>query len=112
MRKLYDTIRALRNWPDRGRPGSEEGTREIMFPPRRTTANPSIFPALRLTLRSRKATTKENEFVSSRSECLHHVSQQQDRDGSRSGGGLKLAGYRQYQCATSDRSMARKTYYS
>jgi addiction module RelE/StbE family toxin len=33
MRKLYDTIRALKQWPHRGRSGSEEGTREILFPP-------------------------------------------------------------------------------
>jgi toxin ParE1/3/4 len=33
LRKLYDTIRDLKNWPGRGRPGSEEGTREILFPP-------------------------------------------------------------------------------
>lgn len=33
LRKLYDAIRALKQWPGRGRPGSEEGTREILFPP-------------------------------------------------------------------------------
>ncbi len=33
MRKLYDTIRALKQWPGRGRPGHEEGTREILFQP-------------------------------------------------------------------------------
>ena len=33
MRKLYGTIRALKEWPGRGRPGREEGTREILFPP-------------------------------------------------------------------------------
>jgi addiction module RelE/StbE family toxin len=33
MRKLYETIRSLRQWPRRGRPGSEEGTREILLPP-------------------------------------------------------------------------------
>jgi toxin ParE1/3/4 len=33
LQKLYATIRALKNWPGRGRPGSEEGTREILFPP-------------------------------------------------------------------------------
>ena len=33
MRKLYETIRALKEWPGRGRPGREEGTREILFPP-------------------------------------------------------------------------------
>jgi hypothetical protein len=27
MQKLYDTIRALKEWPNRGRPGREEGTR-------------------------------------------------------------------------------------
>jgi toxin ParE1/3/4 len=33
MRKLYDTSRSLKDWPGRGRPESEEGTREIVFPP-------------------------------------------------------------------------------
>jgi toxin ParE1/3/4 len=33
MRRLYDDIRALKRWPGRGRPGREEGTREILFPP-------------------------------------------------------------------------------
>jgi addiction module RelE/StbE family toxin len=33
IRKLYDAIRALKEGPDRGRPGREEGTREILFPP-------------------------------------------------------------------------------
>lgn len=33
MRKLYGTIRALKEWPERGRPGREEGTREILFLP-------------------------------------------------------------------------------
>ncbi len=33
MRKLYDAIRSLKQWPQRGRPGREEGTREILFPP-------------------------------------------------------------------------------
>ena len=33
MRKLYGTIRALKEWPARGRTGREEGTREILFPP-------------------------------------------------------------------------------
>lgn len=33
MRKLYDTARALKQWPYRGRPASEEGTREIVFSP-------------------------------------------------------------------------------
>jgi plasmid stabilization system protein ParE len=33
MRKLYGTIRDLSRWPERGRPGREEGTREILFPP-------------------------------------------------------------------------------
>jgi plasmid stabilization system protein ParE len=32
MRKLYDTVRALKQWPDRGRIG-EDGTRELFFPP-------------------------------------------------------------------------------
>jgi toxin ParE1/3/4 len=33
MRKLYGTIRELKQWPGRGRPGREEGTREVLFPP-------------------------------------------------------------------------------
>jgi toxin ParE1/3/4 len=33
MRKLYETIRSLKQWPGRGRPGREEGTREILFQP-------------------------------------------------------------------------------
>lgn len=33
MRKLYGTIRELNQWPGRGRPGREGGTREILFPP-------------------------------------------------------------------------------
>jgi addiction module RelE/StbE family toxin len=33
MRKLYGTIRQLQEWPARGRPGGEKGTREILFPP-------------------------------------------------------------------------------
>jgi addiction module RelE/StbE family toxin len=33
MRKVYEAIRALKDSPYRGRPGREEGTREILFPP-------------------------------------------------------------------------------
>jgi plasmid stabilization system protein ParE len=33
MRKLYEAIRALKQWPQRGRIGREEGTRELLFPP-------------------------------------------------------------------------------
>ena len=33
MRKLYETIGSLKQWPGRGRPGPEEGTRELLFPP-------------------------------------------------------------------------------
>ena len=33
MRRLYGAIRDLKQWPGRGRPGREEGTREILFPP-------------------------------------------------------------------------------
>lgn len=33
IRKLYEAIRALKQWPGRGRTGREEGTREILFPP-------------------------------------------------------------------------------
>ncbi|HKW97768.1 MAG TPA: type II toxin-antitoxin system RelE/ParE family toxin [Bryobacteraceae bacterium] len=34
MRKLYEAIRSLRQWPDRGRVGRQDGTRELVFPPR------------------------------------------------------------------------------
>ncbi|MGO9264404.1 MAG: type II toxin-antitoxin system RelE/ParE family toxin [Candidatus Binataceae bacterium] len=33
IRKLYEAIRSLKDLPHRGRPGREEGTREILFPP-------------------------------------------------------------------------------
>ena len=33
MRKLYGTIRDLKHRPRTGRPGNEEGAREILFPP-------------------------------------------------------------------------------
>jgi toxin ParE1/3/4 len=33
MRMLYGAIRDLSLSPERGRPGREEGTREILFPP-------------------------------------------------------------------------------
>lgn len=33
IRKLYDTIRALKQWPLRGHIGREEGTRELLFLP-------------------------------------------------------------------------------
>lgn len=33
MRKLYEAIRSLKDLPDRGRIGREEGTRELLFPP-------------------------------------------------------------------------------
>jgi addiction module RelE/StbE family toxin len=33
MRKLYEAIRSLKALPNRGRPGREYGTREILFPP-------------------------------------------------------------------------------
>ena len=33
MRKLYDTVRSLRQSPDRGRPGREDGTRELFVVP-------------------------------------------------------------------------------
>lgn len=33
MRKLYEEVQSLKHWPHRGRPGREEGTREILFPP-------------------------------------------------------------------------------
>jgi toxin ParE1/3/4 len=33
LRKLYETIRGLKKSPYSGRPGREEGAREILFPP-------------------------------------------------------------------------------
>ena len=33
MRKLYEAIRSLKESPHRGRPGREDGTRELLFPP-------------------------------------------------------------------------------
>ncbi len=33
MRKLYQAIRSLKESPHRGRPGSEDGTRELLFHP-------------------------------------------------------------------------------
>jgi plasmid stabilization system protein ParE len=33
MRKLYEAMRSLKELPDRGRIGREEGTREHLFPP-------------------------------------------------------------------------------
>lgn len=33
MRRLYRAIRSLKQEPRRGRMGSEEGTRELLFPP-------------------------------------------------------------------------------
>jgi plasmid stabilization system protein ParE len=44
MRKLFNNIRELKEWPGRGRPGREEGTREICFlqrPMSRFTASES-----------------------------------------------------------------------
>jgi len=32
IRKLYEAIRSLKELPHRGRPGREEGTRELLFP--------------------------------------------------------------------------------
>jgi len=33
LRKLYEAIRSLKEWPYRGRMGREEGTRELLFLP-------------------------------------------------------------------------------
>ena len=33
LRKLFESIRSLKQWPNRGRPGREAGTRELLFPP-------------------------------------------------------------------------------
>jgi toxin ParE1/3/4 len=33
VRKLHGVVHSLKQWPDRGRPGSEDGTRELVFVP-------------------------------------------------------------------------------
>jgi toxin ParE1/3/4 len=33
VRKIYAAIQSLKEWPNRGRAGGEEGTRELSFPP-------------------------------------------------------------------------------
>ncbi len=33
IRKLYGAILSLKQWPNRGRLGREDGTREFLFPP-------------------------------------------------------------------------------
>lgn len=33
IRKIYASIESLKEWPYRGRPGREEETRELLFPP-------------------------------------------------------------------------------
>jgi len=33
IRKLYEAVRSLKEWPHRGRAGREEGTREMVFSP-------------------------------------------------------------------------------
>ena len=33
VRKLYEAIRSLKEWPHGGRLGREDGTRELLFPP-------------------------------------------------------------------------------
>lgn len=33
MRKLYESVQALKQWPHRGRRGREDGTRELVFSP-------------------------------------------------------------------------------
>ena len=33
LRKLYEAVVALKKWPERGRIGREEGTREFLFSP-------------------------------------------------------------------------------
>lgn len=33
LRKLYETVRSLKNSPHRGKQGRVEGTREVFFPP-------------------------------------------------------------------------------
>jgi len=31
VQRLYDTVRSLKQWPHRGRPGRHEGTRELVL---------------------------------------------------------------------------------
>ena len=33
VRKIYTAVQSLKEWPNRGRVGGEEGTRELSFPP-------------------------------------------------------------------------------
>ena len=33
LRKVFAAVQSLKEWPHRGRPGREEGTRELLFPP-------------------------------------------------------------------------------
>ena len=33
MRKVYDAVHSLKQWPNRGRVGREDGTRELLVPP-------------------------------------------------------------------------------
>ncbi len=33
IRKVYAAVQSLKEWPNRGRAGREEGTRELLFPP-------------------------------------------------------------------------------
>jgi len=33
IRKLYEAVQSLKEWPRRGRLGHEDGTRELLFPP-------------------------------------------------------------------------------
>ncbi len=33
VRKIYAAIQSLKEWPNRGRAGREQGTRELAFPP-------------------------------------------------------------------------------
>jgi toxin ParE1/3/4 len=33
VRRIYKAVGSLNNFPHRGRPGRQEGTRELMFPP-------------------------------------------------------------------------------
>jgi toxin ParE1/3/4 len=33
LRKVFAAVQSLKEWPHRGRPGREERTRELLFPP-------------------------------------------------------------------------------
>jgi hypothetical protein len=52
IRKLYEAIGSLKQWPQRGRIGREGGTRELLFPPTPYVAVFRIHPFQNLYRRS------------------------------------------------------------